>query len=234
MTYESFGDLVLQRLDSFDASTRNLLNIGAVIGLSFSLDDMVAVQMRASDATEFTVRQLTMKSLEAAIAEGILESRTISSDGEVNGRKATKYSFFHAVWRSAVLNLMLEGRKRDLHRTIAETLAIQNIEIDDYMFQTKLFNHWIHSGNFGKSAELALTVGNHFEERLGLPAQSIRLYNDALDLLRESSDKLIGVGGKHQATTTQNALVNLTSVFENPQVLPPKFSLPLIPMIWRL
>jgi hypothetical protein len=186
------------------------LNIGAVIGLSFSLDDMVAVQMRASDATEFTVRQLTIKSLEAAIAEGILESKTVSSDGEVGGRKITQYSFFHAVWRSAVLNLMLEGRKRDLHRTIAETLELQNIDIDDYMFQTKLFNHWIHSANFGKSAELALTVGKHFEDRLGLPAQSIRLYNDALDLLRESSDQSIGVGGKHHGTTTQKALANLT------------------------
>lgn len=199
MTYESFGDLVLQRLDAFEASTRNMLNIGAVIGLSFTLEDLVAVQMRTSDATEYAVRQLTVNSLDAAVTEGILESQTgaTGGDGEDNVRKVTKYSFYHAVWRSALLNLMLEGRKRDLHRTIAESMEEQNMGVDDYMFQTKLFNHWINSGSFGRAAELALTVGKHFEERLGLPAQSIKLYNDALDLVRESNDASVGIGGKH-------------------------------------
>ena len=198
MTYESFGDLVLQRLDAFEASTRNMLNIGAVIGLSFTLEDVVAVQMRTSDATEYAVRQLTVSSLEAAVTEGILESRTVAVGGESEnaGKRVTKYSFYHAVWRSALLNLMLEGRKRDLHRTIAESMEEQNMGVDDYMFQTKLFSHWINSGSFGRAAELSLTVGKHFEERLGLPAKSIKRYNDALDLVREANDPSIGIGGK--------------------------------------
>ena len=68
--------------------------------------------------------------------------------------------------------------------------------VDDYMFQTKLFNHWINSGSFGRAAELSLTVGKHFEERLGLPAKSIKLYNDALDLVREANDPSVWIGGK--------------------------------------
>ena len=56
------------------------------------------------------------------------------------------------------------------------------------MFQTKLFKHWVNGNNLIKSTELALSVGHHFEERLGLPAQSIRIYSEALDLLRESED----------------------------------------------
>jgi hypothetical protein len=43
---------------------------------------------------------------------------------------------------------------------------------------------------------LALSVGKYFEEKLGLPAQSIRLYNEAVGLLKEPNDTGLGVGGK--------------------------------------
>ncbi|KAG7365059.1 TPR repeat-containing adenylate/guanylate cyclase [Nitzschia inconspicua] len=187
MTFDSFGDLVLQRLDSFDINTRNVLNIGAVIGLSFSLDDLVAVELRTSDGCEEAVRKLTEEALQTAIEDGILESREMC-DEDSDEEESCRYAFCHAVWRGTLLNLMLEGRKRDLHRVIAETLEETESETNDYMFQAKLFKHWVNSGNLLKSTELALSVGHHFEERLGLPAQSIRIYTEALDLLRESED----------------------------------------------
>lgn len=191
LSYESFGDLILQRLDNFDLTTRNMLNIGGVIGLSFTLDDVVAVQMRNSDSTEASVRSHAEAALKVAVDGGILECKEIFDEaGQDKESSIKKYSFYHAVWRTALLNLMLEGRKRDLHRSIAETMEAQEDMRGDYMFNTKLFNHWVCSYNFQKSAELALELGNHFEERLGLPAQSIRLYNDSLDLLRE--DKVYG------------------------------------------
>ncbi len=195
ISYESFGDLVLQRLDNFDLTTRNMLNIGGVIGLSFTLDEVVAVQMRNSDSTEIAVRKHAEDALKVAVDEGILECKEIAADNESDIKQTKKYTFYHAVWRTALLNLMLEGRKRDLHRTIAETLENQKDDFGDYMFNTKLFNHWICSHNFAKAAELALEVGRHFEERLGLPAQSIRLYNDSLDLLREDKENGTGIGG---------------------------------------
>lgn len=187
MTFDSFADLVLQRLDSFDINTRNVLNIGAVIGLSFTLDELVAVELRTSDGCEEAVRKLTEEALQTAVEDGILESREMS-DEESEEEESCRYAFCHAVWRGTLLNLMLEGRKRDLHRVIAETLEESETETNDYMFQTKLFKHWVNSGNLLKSTELALSVGRHFEERLGLPAQSIRIYTEALDLLRESED----------------------------------------------
>ena len=187
LSYESFGDLILQRLDNFDLATRNMLNIGGVIGMSFTLDDVVAVQQRNSDTAEATVRIHAQTALQVAVDSGILECTESESE---RGNPTKKYSFYHAVWRTALLNLMLEGRKRDLHRSIAETLETQRGEQSDYMFNTKLFHHWICCYNFEKAADLALEVGKHFEERLGLPAQSIRLYNDCLDLLRE--DKVYG------------------------------------------
>jgi hypothetical protein len=187
MTFDSFGDLVLQRLDSFDINTRNVLNIGAVIGLSFTLEDLIAVEMRTSDACEEAVRKVIEEALEIATEDGVLESREMS-DEESDEEASCRYAFCHAVWRGTLLNLMLEGRKRDLHRVIAETLEEAGVETNDYMFQTKLFKHWVSSGNLVKATELALSVGHHFEQRLGLPAQSIRIYTEALDLLRETED----------------------------------------------
>jgi hypothetical protein len=173
-----------------------MLNIGAVVGLSFSLDEVIGVQMRTSDGQENTVRRLTLEALEAAADQGILDTRTIGGEQGSGGKESVKYSFYHAVWRTALLNLMLEGRKKDLHQAIAESLAQEEKGIEDYMFQTKLFTHWICANDFAKAAQLASTLGKHFEERLGLPAKSIRLYNEALNLVRESSDISIGVGGK--------------------------------------
>jgi hypothetical protein len=172
------------------------LNIAAVIGQSFSMEDMIAVQMRFSDATaEATIRKATVITVENVVKEGIFESTTDEGEGEGGeSNLSTTYSFHHAVWRTAILNLMLEGRKRDLHRSIAESLEAQNVAVHNYMYQTKMFSHWKASSDFPKSAELALSVGKHFEERLGLPAQSLRLYNEALDMFRERSDA--GAGGK--------------------------------------
>jgi tetratricopeptide (TPR) repeat protein len=203
MTFDSFADLVLQRLDSFDFNTRNVLNVGAVIGLSFTLDELVGVEIRTSDGSEEAVRQITKESLQVAVEEGILETRTVCDD-ESDYREVQKFAFCHAVWRITLLTLMLEGRKRDLHRVIAETLEEMGVESKDYMFQTKLFKHWVSSGNFVKATKLALVVGKHFEERLGLPAQSIRIYNEALDLLRES-------GEEGPRKVSADALANITA-----------------------
>ena len=173
-----------------------MLNIGAVVGLSFSLDEVIGVQMRRGDGQENIVRRLTLEALEAAVDQGILVTLAIGGEQGSGGKEGVKYSFYHAVWHTALLSLMLQGRKNDLHRAIAESLAQEEKGVEDYMFQTKTFTHWICANDFAKAAQLALTVGQHFEERLGLPAKSIRLYNEALDLLRESSDISLGVGGK--------------------------------------
>ena len=190
---------MLQRLDAFDIHVRNVLNIGAVIGLSFTLDEVVGVEIRTSDGSKDAIKKHTEDALKVAVEEGILESRTFVGDNESDGKPVTKYAFYHAVWRTALMNIMLEGRKRDLHRILAETLEDQDVGVGDYMFNTKLFNHWINSGNFGKAGALAIMLGKHFEERLGLPAQSIRLYNEALGLLKKErggEGKGAGVGGK--------------------------------------
>mmetsp|Transcript_56061 Transcript_56061/g.135728 ORF Transcript_56061/g.135728 Transcript_56061/m.135728 type:complete len:859 (-) Transcript_56061:120-2696(-) len=185
--FDSFGDLILQRLDSFNQSTRDVLNVGSVIGLSFTLDDIVRVEMKMSDGTEAAIRKATEECLDAALEEGIIETRDVNED-EDDEDGIRKYAFCHSLWRITLLNLMLLGRKRDLHRVIAETMEELKADSNDYMFQAKMFKHWVNSGNFVKATEVGLTVGKHFEQRLGLPAQSIRIYNETLDLLRVSEE----------------------------------------------
>ena len=148
-------------MDAFDINVRNVLNIGAVVGLSFTLDEVVGVEIRTSEGAKDAVKKVTEDALDVAVEEGILERRTVVSDNESDGQPITKYAFYHAVWRSSLLNIMLDGRKRDLHRVLAETLEEEDVGVGDYMFNTKLFNHWINSGNFGKSAALAIALGNH-------------------------------------------------------------------------
>lgn len=185
--------------------------------MSFTLDEVVGVEARTSEGTKDAVKTITEDALAEAVKEGILERKTFVCDNESDGQPVTKYAFYHAVWRTALLNIMLEGRKRDLHRVLAETLEDQDVGVGDYMFNTKLFNHWINSGNFGKSAQLAVALGKHFEERLGLPAQSIRLYNESLGLLREArgSETTASIGGEFQDGTqiTETNPANIFFVF---------------------
>jgi hypothetical protein len=103
------------------------------------------------------------------------------------------YLFSHDVWRSTILDLMLDSRKRTMHRTIAFTLESGCIDGKrDYVSRLRLFAHWKGSGDFVKASALALCVGKMFED-IGLNKQRIRLYNDALDMWKSSdcSDKSI-------------------------------------------
>lgn len=101
-----------------------------MIGLSFTLEDLIAVEMRTRDACEEAVRKLIEEALDIATEDGILESREMS-DEESDEEESCRYAFCHAAWRGTLLNLMLEGRKRDLHRVIAKTLEEAGVETND-------------------------------------------------------------------------------------------------------
>ena len=118
--------MLLLRIDSMDVSVRNVLNMGAVYGTSFALEDVTSVLKEHDDevSEEEIAREVT-KALDWAVNEGVLVLST--SSGE-EGRRlpiagndiADTYSFRHEVWKSTLLSLMLESRKRDLHKKIAQ------------------------------------------------------------------------------------------------------------------
>jgi hypothetical protein len=75
-----------------------------------------------------------------------------------------------------------------MHLIIAITLEKQEGQhADDHLSRMKLFSHWKASGESKKAASLALSIGKSFEE-LGLQDQSIKVFEDALDMWNVSGN----------------------------------------------
>jgi predicted ATPase len=73
VAFASVGELLLHRIDSFDASVRDVLNLGAVLGSSFEMKVLVAVlrQMSKEQADFKTILDKAKSSLDVAVSEGI-------------------------------------------------------------------------------------------------------------------------------------------------------------------
>ena len=228
--FASVGELLLHRVDSLDASVRIVLHVGAILGNSFVLSEIVAVMQRMSGEDrkgDEMHTDTTIASLELAVHEGILylqygSGESDDADEGTFGESITSlassspmrqdvhpspnfasYTFCHDTWRTTILNLMLDSRKRDMHRIIAETLEAQHgEELDNYLPRMKLFSHWKASGEPTKAANLALSIGNSFEE-LGLQEQGIKLYEDAIETWHDKSSE--GGGFTKQVLDSINA-----------------------------
>lgn len=211
--YTSFDQLILHRIDSLDAGVRNILNLGAVLGSTFELIEVVEVfrQLHVESSATAQVKQ-TKEALRVAVKEGILDifyfagenrqsrlPRTPSQSAfdsgcnelpsrDLDPVECITYSFCHDIWRSTILKLMLSSRRRDVHRIIAETLEYRQHEnTKNYFSKMKLFRHWRDSGVFEKTAELALSIGTRFED-LGLNTHRIRLAEEAMAMLGASDN----------------------------------------------
>jgi len=199
----------LSRFDILDVSVRKVLQTCAVLGLSFSLSDVVQVHPEMEEAD-------IESALENSVDEMILveqindddETMTLQSastgsgsDSNINsftgGSRTTNntgggvrtasdrfFQFSHAMWRQNVLTTMLKERKIELHRLIAEAMEKDEVlilEQSDISRLLTLFDHWKSCGDFLKTAPLALAVGSRLEE-WDLCAQSLELYEDALEM----------------------------------------------------
>ena len=193
----------LSRFDTLDLRVRKVLQTCAVLGLSFALTDVIQVhpELEENDIEN---------ALDLAIDEMILMERIEDDDDPTNsfgdsdsnlptissskssdnpwGVDDRFFQFSHAMWRNNVLTTMLKDRKVELHRLIAESmerdqvLVLEQVDISRLL---TLFDHWKSCGDFSKSAPLALAVGARLEE-WDLSAQSLELYEDALELSFDS------------------------------------------------
>ena len=111
--------------------------------------------------------------------------------------KGKSYRFTNEKWRFNILQLMLDSRKRDIHRSIA--LALENIikDRDDFISTIKVFGHWKASGDTSKSSSLGLSIGRQFEE-LGLQNHAENIYREVLDMwkVKSNSDDEEVIAGK--------------------------------------
>ena len=233
LTHASVGDMIIHRLDNFNQLERVVLNLGAVLGVSFDLRDIINVTHRFANTSiekQAGYSQEIHNALNRLVAEGVLlevclgggdtEDEGISvdyvgSEGQFENTPPNyssdknsltnmssefqdkSYTFSHDVWRTSILKLMLESRKKQIHSIIATSLETQaRTETMDYVSQMKLWNHWKAAGDAGKAANSALTIGKSFEE-LGLHDQSIKLYEETLELMQgPGCNEADGIGGK--------------------------------------
>ena len=138
-----------------------------------------------SVSTEFfSLQQISASS----IVEGCDEDDYIDdfTDNEtVNG---TFYQFCHDSWRQAVLSLLLDSYKQDMHLHAAKSIESRMLSSDDADYHTKirLFNHLKLGRDHCKATDVALAVGKSFIV-MSLSLHSIYIYNETLDMWRGSS-----------------------------------------------
>ena len=191
---DAIAEIILHRIDSFDVAVRNALNAGAVMGMSFTLADVLAAtkDYTALESRASEDRRQTMEALEMAVHEGILHVDEMI-DGDFGDD--TVFTFFHSVWQSTLLGLMLQSRKRDVHRHIAMDIENRLEQGEDLStdVKKKMFLHWKGAGDTEKSSQAALLVGRELESEHHDPKESIRIYQETLQMWRWS--KTGGVGG---------------------------------------
>ena len=200
---------MLNRFDTLEASVRKVLQTCAVLGMSFSLSDVIRVhpemnlllvqealnvglsemilaELGEDDENKSTCSRSTTAGSHSKLGSSVGYSRT-SSRLDLEGER--NFEFSHEMWRSTVLATLLEARKAKLHRLIAlameKELVGEALEKSDLSRLLTLFEHWKLCGDFSRAAPLALMVGERLNE-WDLVNQSIDLFRDALDMSLQS------------------------------------------------
>ena len=151
------------------------------------LEQSFSVEVVAGDYTDDNAAVADLINDEATI-DTLLDNVAIS----LRRRKShplyaenRRYRFTHDSWKTSILNIMLDGRKAELHEYVAITLeqelSEENHNQDDLKRQLRVLSHWNSSGNFAKASELGLEIGSQMMI-LGLNPQAIMIFNDVLDI----------------------------------------------------
>ena len=185
------------------------LNTAVIEGILREEDDESSITGRGGE--EEAVKKSQLGNAKAVDDEKDSEKRD-DEDEPKEKSDQTIYTFYHSIWQTTILSLMLDARRKDVHKKIALSMEKEmNKDGSNFEFQMKLLGHWKASGNTNKATKVALDVGKHFEKNLSLPTQSIRIYEEALDVRRDDKPSDF-VGGK------------LVCLFAKSQLLVAKFS----------
>ena len=185
------------------------LNTAVIEGILREEDDESSITGRGGE--EEAVKKSQLGNAKAVDDEKDSEKRD-DEDEPKEKSDQTIYTFYHSIWQTTILSLMLDARRKDVHKKIALSMEKEmNKDGSNFEFQMKLLGHWKASGNTNKATKVALDVGKHFEKNLSLPTQSIRIYEEALDVWRDDKPSDF-VGGK------------LVCLFAKSQLLVAKFS----------
>ncbi|KAL7552126.1 hypothetical protein ACHAWF_018244 [Thalassiosira exigua] len=216
--FGSVGELLLYRLDALDSSVRTVLHLSAVLGTEFELLDVLFAfeEMYGAESEQLDRAVRIREAFDVAVEEGIIEQsfivgddldwddddedNTCGSPGNIgitlHGRKKAhpfyaenrRLRFTHDSWKACILNVMLDERKREMHRHVAfsleKDLGEEAHSQGDFEMQIRVFKHWKLGGIFAKAAVIALNIGGQLMA-LGFNTQAILLFDDALGILEE-------------------------------------------------
>jgi hypothetical protein len=201
---DAMAAIILHRFDALDIGVRNTLNVGAVIGESFTLFEVMSVLKESCDTQEAELRRQSVESIKVATEEGILSMNTYEQKGSEGYELCwesddTSYNFRSNIWRSILLGLMLDSRQQDVHRKIAQAMDKKmNEESVSLEFKTKLCRHWKSSGNTERATALALLTGKEMEKDAGNIYRGINLYEETLKMWGWGEQQDDAVGGISQ------------------------------------
>jgi len=171
---QSVRDVVGQRIARLGDDSLKALRAAAVIGKEFDLE--LLAEITGTDEDDL------LDLLEDAVRAGIL--------AEVPGGEE-RFRFLHTVARNALEAELSDGRKRRMHRKIAEALEA-SIGDDPGARVGELATHWLAAAapvESAKAIDYARMAGRHAQESLA-PDEAIQWFRTALEHLdpAEGSD----------------------------------------------
>ncbi|VIO78634.1 adenylate/guanylate cyclase domain-containing protein [Bradyrhizobium ivorense] len=157
-------DSLLARLDRLN-SVKDIAQIGAAIGREFShslLEEVAAIPDRA-----------LVDALDKLIAANIIHRRGDPPEAV--------YTFKHALLRDAAYQLMIRGRRRDVHRGIVDVLESRFPQIVEAQPEIAAMHHE-HGGNPARAADYYRLAGGRAAAR-SANVEALAYLNDGLRVI---------------------------------------------------
>jgi predicted ATPase len=156
---------LLARLDRL-ALTREVAQVGAVLGRSFSYELISAVAQMPQQKLDGALEQL--------VAAELIFCRGMPPDAE--------YTFKHALVQDAAYSTLLRSRRQQLHARIASILESQFPDVVET--QPELIGRHFGEGGFEEKAITYFTIAGELAVKRGAHAEVIRHFRRALELLQ--------------------------------------------------
>jgi DNA-binding CsgD family transcriptional regulator len=151
--------VIERRLSNLDHRTRELLQVGAVIGAELEIE----LWQELSEADD---EQMSTALRQALVTRLLEENQT-----------GTAIQFTHALIREAVLAGMMLPRRKSLHRRIADILMSRSSQDAEV-----IANH-LHLANDPRAVEWLIKTGDRAAFAFA-PLEAVERYENALNLLR--------------------------------------------------
>jgi serine/threonine protein kinase len=161
----TLSGLLLARLDMLPRQQKTLAQLCAVVGRGFSHALLITLSGRSQDSLQ---RDLT----------GLLEAGLLQRE---EGAKEAWYQFRHALIQDAAYHSLLRRTRREYHRRIAQTLALQAPELAETQPEL-LAHHYTEAGLNESAIPLWAKAGEQASLR-SANVEAIRHLSQALQLL---------------------------------------------------